>query len=89
MSSQNLGLNFESSAQCDGEMRFGVEGSLLQQLAGLRLGLLGSRISLIELVGGQLFTCRPGESFEVLRIDSMLSAVSLQGGISRSEIPLS
>ena len=89
MSSQNLRLNFESRAESDGKMRFGVEGSFLEQLLGQRLSLFGSRISFVELVGGQLFTRRPGESFEVLRIGSVLNAVSLQGGIGRSEIPLS
>jgi hypothetical protein len=88
MSSQNLRLNFESRAESDGKMRFGVEGSFLEQLLGQRLSLLGSRISFVELVGGQLFTCRPRESFEVLWIGPVLSTISLQGGIGRSEISL-
>jgi hypothetical protein len=86
--SQNPGLNLKSSAECNGQMRFGVERSLLKQLASERLGLLGCSVSLIELVSSERFACGPRESLEIRRIDAMLGAVDLQLGIGSGEIPL-
>jgi hypothetical protein len=88
MSHQNLRLDFESGAERDWQVRFGVEGSLLEQLASEGLGLLRGSVSLVKLVGGQCFARRPRESFEICRIDTMLNPVGLQRRISGSKIPL-
>jgi hypothetical protein len=88
MSRQYLGLDFESSAQRDRQMRFGVEPSFLEQLAGESLCLLGRSFGLIEVVGSQCFARRPRESLKVDRIDAVLRAVGLKLGIGRCEIPL-